>query len=142
MRKPGGTRAPADQGEKKRKPKPAGKADDMHDAAAAACELLKALSNETRLLILCHLIEGEKSVGELEQLLDARQPHVSQQLARLRADGLVSVRRDSRHIFYRLGSPEVEQVLETLHAIYCSPAAKRARRAAAKPLAKSKSAAE
>jgi len=127
MSSPGAARPPAGAGEKTRQKKPLGKAADMRSAAAAACELLKALSNETRLLILCHLVEGERSVGELEQLLDARQPHVSQQLARLRSDGLVTVRRDSRHIFYRLGSAEVERVLETLHTLYCSPAAKRAR---------------
>jgi ArsR family transcriptional regulator len=127
MSSPGAARAPVGAREKTRRKRPSGKAADMRGAAAAACELLKALSNETRLLILCHLAEGEKSVGELEHLLEARQPHVSQQLARLRADGLVSVRRDSRHIFYRLGSAEVERVLDTLHALYCSPAAKRAR---------------
>jgi ArsR family transcriptional regulator len=127
MSSPGPDRAPVGAGEKTRRKRPSGKAADMRGAAAAACGLLKALSNETRLLILCHLVEGEKSVGELEHLLEARQPHVSQQLARLRSDGLVSIRRDSRHVFYRLGSPEVERVLETLHALYCSPAAKRAR---------------
>jgi ArsR family transcriptional regulator len=127
MSSPGAGRAPVGAREKTRQKRPPGKAADMRGAAAAACGLLKTLSNETRLLILCHLVEGEKSVGELEQLLEARQPHVSQQLARLRADGLVSVRRDSRHIFYRIGSAEAERVLDTLHALYCSPAAKRAR---------------
>lgn len=91
----------------------------MQQQAGRAAELLKALANEHRLLVLCQLVTGEKSVGELEQLLGLRQPHLSQHLMRLREDGLVETRRESRQIFYRLASPEVTAVLNVLYGIYC-----------------------
>jgi DNA-binding transcriptional ArsR family regulator len=94
--------------------------DELLKNAQAASEFLKALSHEARLVILCLLIEGEKSVTEIEQLLNLRQPAVSQQLARLRADDLVETRRDGKNIYYSLARPEVRQVIEALHAAFCT----------------------
>ena len=81
--------------------------DRMVGNATRAANLLKALAHESRLMILCILAEGEKSVSELEDILNLRQPTVSQQLARLRADGLVSTRRDGKTIYYSLASERV-----------------------------------
>ena len=92
---------------------------EMQEHARAARDLLKALGHETRLMILCLLSEGEKSVGELEILMGLRQPSVSQQLARLRADGLVATRRDGRTIYYSIGSDEAAQVVALLYDLYC-----------------------
>jgi ArsR family transcriptional regulator, virulence genes transcriptional regulator len=92
----------------------------MKASAAAATALLKALANPHRLLILCHLANGEQSVGELEALLGVRQPHLSQHLARLRRDALVRTRRNSRTIYYRLNSSAAAQVLRLLYDLYCS----------------------
>ncbi len=89
--------------------------------AQEASEFLKALAHEARLVILCLLAEGEKSVSEIEQILDLRQPAVSQQLARLRADNLVDTRRDGKNIYYSLSRPEVRQVIEALHQAFCNP---------------------
>ena len=93
--------------------------EDMGEHVRAATDLLKALAHETRLMILCHLVEGEKSVGELEQLMALRQPSVSQQLARLRFDRHVTTRRDGRTIYYSLGSEEAKKVVTLLHSLYC-----------------------
>ncbi len=79
---------------------------------------LKAFSHESRLLILCVLAEGEKSVTELEHFLQQRQPTVSQQLARLRMDGLVTTRRAGKTIFYRLASEDIRTVLDALYAVF------------------------
>jgi DNA-binding transcriptional ArsR family regulator len=92
---------------------------DMSRSAKRASDFLKALAHEGRLMILCHLVEGERTVGELEQLLGARQPAVSQQLARLRLEGLVATRREGKTIFYRLGDDRVARLLESLHALVC-----------------------
>jgi len=89
--------------------------------AREASEFLKALSHEVRLLILCFLIEGEKSVSEIEKMLKLRQPAVSQQLARLRADGLVETRRNGKNIYYSLARTEVRDVIEALHDAFCRP---------------------
>ena len=89
--------------------------------AQEASEFLKALSHEARLVILCLLTEGEKSVTEIEQLLGLRQPAVSQQLARLRADALVESRRDGKNIYYSVARPEVRSVIEALHRAFCNP---------------------
>ena len=89
--------------------------DEMVANAEAASSFLKALAHEGRLMILCHLATGEKSVTELEQLLSSRQAAVSQQLARLRRDNLVETRRQGKMIIYRLGSgPASEPILEIL----------------------------
>ena len=93
--------------------------DDMVEHVRAATDLLKALAHETRLMILCHLVVGEKTVGELEKLMLLRQPNVSQQLARLRFDRLVNARRDGRTIYYSLGSEEAKKVVTLLHSLHC-----------------------
>jgi DNA-binding transcriptional ArsR family regulator len=93
--------------------------DELLENARDASELLKALSHETRLVILCLLLEGKKSVGELEQRLKLRQPIVSQQLARLRADDLVETRRDGKNIYYSIARPEVAEVIGSLHRAFC-----------------------
>jgi DNA-binding transcriptional ArsR family regulator len=95
--------------------------DELLANARLASEFLKALSHEARLVILCLLADGEKSVTELERMLDLRQPAVSQQLARLRADDLVETRREGRNVFYSLSRPEVKAVIEALHAAFCAP---------------------
>ncbi len=89
--------------------------------AQEASEFLKALSHEARLIILCSLVEGEKSVTEIERMLSLRQPAVSQQLARLRADELVETRRDGKNIYYSLARAEVREVIEALHRAFCRP---------------------
>ena len=87
--------------------------------AKRAGKFLKALAHESRLTILCILSEGEKSVSELEGLLSLRQATVSQQLARLRADGLVSTRRDGKIIYYNLASEEARIVVGAVHDVFC-----------------------
>ena len=90
----------------------------MMDRAEVAAALLKALSHEGRLMILCHLVGGEKSVTELEALLGQRQAAVSQQLARLRLEGLVSTRRDGKAIYYRVIDPKVLALLAVLPGLF------------------------
>ncbi|MFC0387667.1 metalloregulator ArsR/SmtB family transcription factor [Muricoccus vinaceus] len=92
----------------------------MRDRAGEAERFLKSLGNEHRLLILCSLTQGEKSVGELEALLEMRQPHLSQHLTRLREDGLVKTRRVSRTIYYRLGSEPAQRVIGLLYELFCA----------------------
>lgn len=91
----------------------------MDAAADEAAALLKTLSNPARLRILCALVPGEQSVGELEEMLGASQAYVSGQLARLRSDGLVSSDREGRTIRYRLEDPRVRPVLERLYEVFC-----------------------
>ncbi len=93
--------------------------DEMLDSAREAAEFLKALAHESRLLILCLLTERERTVGELEQILDIRQAAVSQQLARLRADDLVVARRDGKNIYYSIAKPEVVGVVGALYQAFC-----------------------
>ncbi len=93
----------------------------MANKAERAADLLKALAHESRLMILCILSQGEKSVSELEQMLSLRQPTVSQQLARLRADGLVAARRDGKTIHYRLASEQARVMVDTLFEVFCGP---------------------
>ena len=97
--------------------------DQMVEKARDASEFLKALAHESRLILLCILSEGERSVGELEEILGERQSTVSQQLARLRFEGLVSTRRDGKAIFYSLADENVRTVLSALHSAFCQPAA-------------------
>ena len=87
--------------------------------AREAARLLKALAHKSRLMILYLLCEGEKSVTELEHLLALRQPTVSQQLARLRSDGLVATRRDGKAIYYRLASEQTRVVIEVVRETFC-----------------------
>lgn len=91
----------------------------MVSNALAASNFLKAISHESRLLILCHLVSGEKSVTELEDLLSARQAAVSQQLARLRLEGLVTPRRDGKTIYYSLTDDRPRKILETVYDLFC-----------------------
>jgi DNA-binding transcriptional ArsR family regulator len=99
--------------------------DRMLGNAKRASQFLKALAHESRLIILCILAEGEKSVSELEELLSLRQPTVSQQLARLRADGLVSTRRDGKTIYYNLASAEARVVIGAIYDVFCKKLRKR-----------------
>ena len=100
---------------------------DMSDAeiermmrnAQDASQFLKAICHEGRLMILCHLANGEKSVTELEQLLSSRQAAVSQQLSRLRAEGLVAPRREGKAIYYRLTDPRAVQILDLVYDLFC-----------------------
>jgi DNA-binding transcriptional ArsR family regulator len=94
-------------------------AERMVDKAKRAADFLKALAHESRLMILCILSQGEKSVSELEQMLSLRQPTVSQQLARLRADGLVATRRDGKTIYYSLASEEARVVVGAVYEMFC-----------------------
>ncbi len=93
--------------------------DDMMENARQATNFLKALSHEGRLMILCHLASGEKSVTELEELLSARQAAVSQQLARLRLEGLVRQRRDGKAIYYRLSDDRAKRIIEVVYDMFC-----------------------
>jgi DNA-binding transcriptional ArsR family regulator len=93
---------------------------DMLSNARRAADVLKALGHESRLLILCLLAERERSVAELEELLTMRQPAVSQQLARLRADRLVVARRDGKAIYYSIATPEIYKIISTLYDLYCA----------------------
>lgn len=90
------------------------------DQATIASNFLKAVSHEGRLLILCHLVSGEKSVTELEDLLSARQAAVSQQLSRLRLEGLVIPRRDGKAIYYRLADDRPKRILELVYELFCA----------------------
>jgi DNA-binding transcriptional ArsR family regulator len=89
--------------------------------ACEAADFLKALGHEGRLMILCHLATGEKSVGELERLLSARQAAVSQQLSRLRLEGLVEPRRDGKTIFYKLSDDRPRRIIELVYELFCKP---------------------
>ena len=91
----------------------------MAAKAIEASDFLKALAHPSRLLILCILCEGEKSVTELERLLALRQPTVSQQLARLRSDGLVCARRDGKIIYYSLAGNDVRTIIDAVRGVFC-----------------------
>lgn len=91
----------------------------MRGHAGDAARLLKALANEKRLMVLCLLVEGERSVGELNAELDLSQSALSQHLAVLRADGLVDTRREAQTIYYSLAKGPAQRIIETLHGIYC-----------------------
>lgn len=93
----------------------------MLERSEEAAAFLKTLSHEGRLMILCHLASGEKSVNELEELLSARQAAVSQQLSRLRAEGLVAPRREGKAIYYSLADPRAARLLELLYELFCAP---------------------
>lgn len=95
----------------------------MQSAADAASDLLKALANRHRLLILCQLIEGERSVGELAAFLGIRDSTVSQHLAILRRDDLVDARRDGQTIWYSISSTPARELVQVLYRCYCAPSA-------------------
>ncbi len=88
-------------------------------SASKACAILKTLANEDRLLILCQLSQGARNVGELEALLDIRQPTLSQQLTVLREEGLVATERQGKYIYYSLASQEAVRIMQTLFELYC-----------------------
>ena len=89
-------------------------------SAHEACRLMKTLSNPDRLLLLCQLMQGEKRVGELEELVGVVQPTLSQQLGVLRDEGLVSTRREGKHIYYSICSTPAMQVMGVLYDQFCS----------------------
>ena len=93
--------------------------DQLMRNARSASDFLKALSHENRLLLLCLLAEKERSVGELENLLAMSQSSVSQQLARLRYDSLVTTRRDGKTIFYSIANENVRSVIALIYDIFC-----------------------
>lgn len=97
--------------------------DDMLGKARHAASVLKALGHENRLLAMCLLADGEKAVTELEKLLALKQPAVSQLLTRLRADNLVSTRREGKAIYYSIADPAVREIIQTLYRLYCGPSA-------------------
>lgn len=93
---------------------------EMRESAAQAADLLKAMANQNRLLILCHLGEKEMSVNELNQFVDLSQSSLSQHLARLRQDGLVKTRRESQTIFYSIANVSVVKLIGLLHREFCA----------------------
>jgi DNA-binding transcriptional ArsR family regulator len=94
----------------------------LRESAAAAGQLLKALANPDRLLLLCQLSQSERNVGELEALLGIVQPTLSQQLAVLRREGLVDTRRDGKRVYYRISSPQALALINTLYQQFCGEA--------------------
>jgi DNA-binding transcriptional ArsR family regulator len=100
----------------------AGRLRELQSNARRAAPLLKAISNPTRLVILCKIAEGERSVGELEQQVGLSQSGISQHLAVLRRQHVVATRRDKQTIYYSLANREVVELMATLHKIFCKPA--------------------
>lgn len=94
---------------------------DMEARAEEASRVLTAMANPKRLLVLCNLLEGEKSVGTLADAVGLAQAALSQHLGKMRALGLVETRRDGQTIYYRLASDAVRAILETLYRLYCAP---------------------
>lgn len=92
----------------------------MASAAQKASELMKTLGHKDRLMVLCHLTSGEKSVGELANLLNIPQSPLSQHLARMRKESLVSTRREAQTIYYSIASGDAARFVELMHEIYCS----------------------
>jgi len=95
----------------------------FEESAEQASSLLTAMANAKRLVVLCNLLEGEKTVGHLAEIVGLTVAAASQHLAKMRALGLVKTRRDGQQIHYRLASMEVEEVLKTLYGLYCAPKA-------------------
>jgi ArsR family transcriptional regulator len=92
----------------------------VKDNAQEATDFLKALSHEGRLMILCSLAHGEKSVTELEQMLSSRQAAVSQQLARLRQERLITARREGKQIYYSLTDDRARRIIEQVYELFCT----------------------
>jgi DNA-binding transcriptional ArsR family regulator len=95
--------------------------DKMKASASNACRLMKVLSNPDRLMLLCQLSQGEKRVGELEEILGIVQPTLSQQLTVLREEELVTTRRDGKSIYYQIASPQALAVMNVLFEQFCGP---------------------
>ena len=92
----------------------------MADAATRASSLMKTLGHKDRLMILCHLADGEKSVGQIARLLEISQSPLSQHLSRMRTEGLVETRRQAQTIYYSLKSQEVSRIVELLYELFCA----------------------
>lgn len=92
---------------------------DFEASAGKAASLLRALANERRLMILCQLTDGERSVSALQALIGLSQSALSQHLAKLREEGIVATRRDGQTIWYCIADPAAARVIETLAGIYC-----------------------
>ena len=95
--------------------------DELRASADKACSLLKTMANQDRLLLLCHLIDAERNVSELEEVTGVRQPTLSQQLGVVREEGLVGTRREGKDIYYSLANPAVIRIMQTLYGLYCEP---------------------
>lgn len=95
----------------------------MQETAEKVSDLMKVLAHPKRLLVLCQLVEGERSVGELARLLEVREQAMSQQLALLRKDGLVGTRREGQTIYYALARNDIAPLLDFLYRTYCADAA-------------------
>ena len=96
--------------------------ESLRRSADSACRMMKVLSNPDRLLLLCQLSQGEKRVGELEELVGVSQPTLSQQLGVLREEGLVNTRREGKNIYYEIASPHALAVMNVLFEQFCGPA--------------------
>jgi ArsR family transcriptional regulator, virulence genes transcriptional regulator len=101
---------------------------DLKASSAEAEDLLKALANSRRLMILCELKNGERSVSALEEVVPLTQSALSQHLARLREGGFVTTRREAQTIYYSLADARVARLIEVLHELFCAPAKIRTRR--------------
>ena len=112
-------------------PEVAARMGELQRSARRAAPLLKAMSNPSRLVILCQLCEGERSVGELEDEVGISQSGISQHLAILRREHVVATRRDRQTVFYSLASEEVAALMATMHRVFCKPAKARAKLKAA-----------
>lgn len=97
------------------------KTEDLKANVGAASAFLKKLSNPDRLLVACALVEGERSVRELEDALGIRQPGLSQQIGELREAGLIVGRKAGKQVFYRLADPRVDIFVHTMHQLFCKP---------------------
>ncbi|MCS0494052.1 metalloregulator ArsR/SmtB family transcription factor [Ancylobacter sp. MQZ15Z-1] len=102
----------------------------MKQRVGEASAFLKTMANPDRLLVACALVDGERSVRELEELLGIRQPGLSQQIAGLREQGLIAGRKEGKQVFYRLADPRVQTFISTMHALFCAPGASGERRTA------------
>ena len=94
---------------------------ELHEMASQACELLKAMANEWRLMVLCQLSQGEKTVSELQGILGLSQSALSQHLAVLRREKLVSARKEAQSVYYSLHGAEATEVMAALHDLFCGP---------------------
>ncbi len=106
--------------------KPGSSSDELltfAEKASQASDFLKAISHEARLMILCILAEGEKSVTQIETILGLQQAVVSQQLARLRHENVVETRREGRQIYYSIANPDVSGIINALYSMFCKPGA-------------------
>ena len=111
--------------------------EDMRDSAAGAAEFLRSFANETRLMLVCQLVDGEKNVSELSEALDARQSTISQQLALLRREGIVAARKEAQAVYYSLADENAQKLVGLLYDMFCAapPAAQKRKSARRKAMA-------